>query len=262
MEQQTWYLIDDSGVNQYYLQLQVNATRGRVQLNSYPVPTALPTNWTAPAGATWSLPLVAKDPQLTIGASDSGFGTLIGFAAGTYPGNTTYATGQMEQKASTTLTGTTTTFTNAMVGGYATFADATVLYITAFTSTTAVTLAATGTEAKQTTNITYNNNSTTYSVLGTTFATLSPVNTVFVNCNLVNNPYLTTNSQCIWAFNATGISPQASITYQIPEFTFLPVVIANTRQLTLTLTDQNGKGLVQNDTNANFTLCVRRRGYY
>lgn len=77
------YLIDGSGDYVYYLEFVENSTYYAVQFNSYPIPTALPAGYTAPAG--WAgYPAVASTPQLIINADDS-FGDVIGFDAGTTP---------------------------------------------------------------------------------------------------------------------------------------------------------------------------------
>lgn len=93
MVQNNHYLINTTtGDFVYYLQLQVNATYYAVQLNSYPVPNALPTGYALPAGATWVLPAVASTPQFTVLAN--AFRDIIGFNAGTYPAvvqSTTYS---------------------------------------------------------------------------------------------------------------------------------------------------------------------------
>lgn len=86
------YLVSSTGDFVYYLQLETNATYYAVQFNSYAVPSALPTGWSLPAGATWTLPVSARTPQLTILAN--GFRDLIGFNDGTYPSpvqSTTYS---------------------------------------------------------------------------------------------------------------------------------------------------------------------------
>lgn len=43
------YLIDNNGSNVYYFELIVNPNRYAIQLNTYKVPTALPTGWTQPS---------------------------------------------------------------------------------------------------------------------------------------------------------------------------------------------------------------------
>lgn len=78
------YLIDASGKYVYYLEIVANTTFGKVQFNSYPIPTGLPAGWTAPPGFTY--PAVATTPQLIIlPYVQNNFGKVIGFNPGTYP---------------------------------------------------------------------------------------------------------------------------------------------------------------------------------
>ena len=80
------YLIDANGDFVYYLEFVENATYYSIQFNSYPIPTALPAGFTAPAG--WSgFPATASTPQLIVNSTDD-FGNIIGFDAGTYPSAT------------------------------------------------------------------------------------------------------------------------------------------------------------------------------
>lgn len=76
------YLLDGAGQFIYYLELVVNQTYYGIQMNSFPIPTAIPAGWTNPAGLTF--PAVATTPQITI-PSNNNFGKVIGFNAGTYP---------------------------------------------------------------------------------------------------------------------------------------------------------------------------------
>lgn len=84
------YLVDGSGNYVYYLEFITNSTYYSIQLNSYPIPTSLPSGWTNPASITF--PAVATTPQVTISAN--AFRDIIGFNAGTYPAavqTTTYS---------------------------------------------------------------------------------------------------------------------------------------------------------------------------
>jgi hypothetical protein len=84
------YLIDASGDYVYYLEFATNSTYYSIQLNSYPIPTALPTGYSNPAVITF--PAVATTPQITI--ISNAFRDIIGFNAGTYPAavqTTTYS---------------------------------------------------------------------------------------------------------------------------------------------------------------------------
>ena len=49
--QQGWFLISSTGAYVYFLEWSVNTSIYGIQLNSYPVPTALPAGWTAPSTA-------------------------------------------------------------------------------------------------------------------------------------------------------------------------------------------------------------------
>jgi len=102
-------------------------------------------------------------------------------------------------------------------------------------------------------------NTSSASGLGDLYPQLSPISTVFVNCNLVNNPNTPINNSAMWAFNANGLTPRQSINYNIPEYVWLPIIQSQTRTVTIELTDQNGKPLNQTDTNASWTLYIRQR---
>jgi hypothetical protein len=79
------YLLDASGDYVYYLELVENVSAYSVQFNAYPVPTALPVGYTAPAG--WpGYPAVASVPQLIV--PDTNFQYIIGFTPATYPAAT------------------------------------------------------------------------------------------------------------------------------------------------------------------------------
>lgn len=81
----THYLVNSSGDYVYYLELVTNSTYYAVQLNSYPVPNALPSGWSNPG--VWALPASAKTPQFTVPTSNS-ITSIIGFSSGTYPSAT------------------------------------------------------------------------------------------------------------------------------------------------------------------------------
>jgi hypothetical protein len=85
--QHGYYLIDQNGNNVFYVQLNTNIVFYAVTFTSTPIPTTLPTGWSFPTGG-WggsasNLPATTSTPQLVV--SSNNFGTLIGYAAGTYP---------------------------------------------------------------------------------------------------------------------------------------------------------------------------------
>jgi hypothetical protein len=71
------YLVNDVGQNVYYAEIVINPNRYAVQINTFPVPTALPLNWSNPAGLVF--PVDEFNPQLTIPAN---FNKIVGYTAG------------------------------------------------------------------------------------------------------------------------------------------------------------------------------------
>ena len=71
------YLVDDNGLNVYYADFIVNPTRYAIQINTFPVPTALPLGWSNPAGLVF--PLVTFNPIITLPPK---FNDILGFTAG------------------------------------------------------------------------------------------------------------------------------------------------------------------------------------
>lgn len=78
------YLIDSNGDNVYYLDISASTTQYGVILSCYAVPSSLPSGWSLPSGATWSLLGSAQTPQFSI-LSSNNFYKIIGFTAGNYP---------------------------------------------------------------------------------------------------------------------------------------------------------------------------------
>lgn len=72
------YLIDTAGDNVYYAELDVNPTRNKVQLNTYQVPTSLPTGFTQPTGFA-GYPTQTFNPIITF---TSEFNKIVGYTAG------------------------------------------------------------------------------------------------------------------------------------------------------------------------------------
>lgn len=185
-----WYLIDNNGVNHYYINAQVNAPYYKVQFNFLALPASLPVGWSVGTSVPpWTTAAIA--PQLQLTAAQTGFGRIIGFVApGNYP----------------TVVATVDT-----------------------------------------------------SVLGnsTSAPRLSPVEGVYINCNLVSNSNLSINAGMIWAQDANGFTQGQNISFNIPDMVFLPINLNSTQNLTITLNDQDGNPLQQQDTAAAFLLQIR-----
>jgi hypothetical protein len=64
-----------------YAKFQVNPSTYSVEFVSFPLPTSLPTGFTA--GSSITFPTTTRAPQLIV--NQTGFGKVIGFSNGTYP---------------------------------------------------------------------------------------------------------------------------------------------------------------------------------
>jgi hypothetical protein len=88
----THYMTNTAGQNVYFLEFVVNVSRYAVQINAYPLSTAIASasSYTLPSGATWSVPETEIRPIFTI--TTTGFGELLGYAIGSYPATSATAT--------------------------------------------------------------------------------------------------------------------------------------------------------------------------
>ena len=88
----THYMTNSAGQYVYFLEFVVNTSRYAVQINLYPLSTAIQTlnSYSLPSGATWSVPATAS--QVEVNITTTGFGEVLGYDVGTY-GNSTYVAG-------------------------------------------------------------------------------------------------------------------------------------------------------------------------
>ena len=85
MIQNAHYLINSAGQNVYYAEFLVSANRYAIQINTFPVPTTLPSGWSVPvvnnqAGyAAWpGFPTTTFNPSITLPAN---FNLIMGYTA-------------------------------------------------------------------------------------------------------------------------------------------------------------------------------------
>ena len=78
----SFYLINSSGQNVYYISLQYNPTYYAIQAVLTVLPTSIPVGWTAPVGFR-GLPTTTLAPQLII--NNDGISKYLGFSQGSYP---------------------------------------------------------------------------------------------------------------------------------------------------------------------------------
>jgi hypothetical protein len=181
------YLVNSASQNVYYLEWILNTSYYAVQLNSYPIPTALPSGWTNPAGLTF--PAVAETPQIQI-LSTNNFKDIVGFNAGTYP-NPVQAT--------------------------------------------------------------------VYSKLSDNAPQVSPISSIILECDLINNPY-STPSKLIYSFAVpNSVSFGENIAIQPPEFVFNEIQNGFYNQLTLTFRDQQLRTMVIQDPQMVILLTIKKK---
>ena len=82
------YLVNSVGQNVYYAEFIVNPNQYAVQINTYPVPTSLPSGWTAPSNFA-GYPTGNFNPIITLTSKfNEVLGYTAGFATGTGAGAT------------------------------------------------------------------------------------------------------------------------------------------------------------------------------
>lgn len=100
ISQNQYFFNTSTGVNIYYIKFSINTTYYGIQLITYPIPSSLPTGYTAPTSGfnynnsiAYGYPNVGYTytPQINI-LSTNNFGSLIGFTSGTYPSTNTLIT--------------------------------------------------------------------------------------------------------------------------------------------------------------------------
>lgn len=82
MQQNGHYIVNSTGVNQYYVNIAVNPIYYTITITCTPIPSSLPTGWTNPN----SIFLSGNTTSLII--PDTNMKSLTGFNAGTYGGGT------------------------------------------------------------------------------------------------------------------------------------------------------------------------------
>ena len=97
-----------------------------------------------------------------------------------------------------------------------------------------------------------------YEAIDGAAATLSPVQAVFVLCNLVYNPSTPVN-QCLYAFSGTGYGVGEPVVINPATALWIKSVDGSFASIIITLTDQRSLPLNQVDTAATFLISYRKR---
>lgn len=182
------YLLNTNNNEQiFYLQLQVSANVYAVQLNSFPVPSSLPSGWIIPLGATWSLLGSADTPRFVIApTTTSNFYKVVGFTPGTYP---------------------------SIV------------------------------------------QSTDYSVVSDTAPQITPVNSIYITCSMINNTLSIPNS-FLYAFTTGNTKLGELITIKPPDFLYSPMYDTSTSNISISFLDQDLNPIFLLDPNIVVILVV------
>jgi len=72
------YLINSSGDNVYYVEMIVNPNRYAIQINTFLIPTSLPSGWSLPSNFV-GFPTTTQNPVFTV---NSNFYKIIGYSLG------------------------------------------------------------------------------------------------------------------------------------------------------------------------------------
>lgn len=100
--------------------------------------------------------------------------------------------------------------------------------------------------------------STQYSKLSDTAPQVSPVNSIVVECNLINNP-LSTPSKLLYSFTPTNTVFGEVIKEQPPEFTFNEISNGFYNNIVIKFKDQNLRDLVIQDPQIVILLVIRKK---
>lgn len=180
------YLINSTGQNVYFINLEFNPTYYAVQLLTLLVPTSLPSGFTTPSN--WiGYPSISRTPYIEI-LSNNNFGKLIGFSAGNYGLNAT----------------------------------------------------------------------TNQSLLSNITPNATPVNSLILRCNLVNND-ATFPSDILESIPISNVSFGSNINYQPSYERWIDLRNGIYANFTLSITDQNFNPVIIRDPNSLFTLLIRRK---
>lgn len=187
MIQNNHYLINSSGQYVYYLELQLNISQYAVQFNAFPIPTSLPSGWTAPSG--WSgYPVTTETPQIEI-LSTNNFKDIIGFNAGIYPNPV---------------------------------------------------------------------QSTNYSKLSDYSPQVSPISSMVMECNLINNN-LSIPSKLLYAFTVQNVSFGEVLNISVPEYSWNDISDGWYNSLQLEFKDQNLRNVQIKDNQIVILLVIKKK---
>jgi hypothetical protein len=103
-------------------------------------------------------------------------------------------------------------------------------------------------------------NASTYTVNGDLVPQISGgIQSVIMNCNVVNNKYSSTNSQSIHVLTSAGVQFGNLIVSEPNEYNFVPSGISSTSNITITFTDNYNRPLEIQDPNLTIKLLLKEK---
>lgn len=100
-----------------------------------------------------------------------------------------------------------------------------------------------------------------YSALSQNAPQISPVNSLIMTCNVLDNPYSNPKT-LLYSFNPAGTPFGALINIQVPQFAFVDIYDGQYTDLTIQFFDQNLNRIYINDSNIVVLLVIGKKEQY
>lgn len=105
-------------------------------------------------------------------------------------------------------------------------------------------------------------NASTYTTNGDLIPQISGgIQSIIINCSVVNNKYSYTNSQSIHVFTAAGVKYGSIIETEPAEYNYIPCSTSSTSNITVSFMDNYNRPLAINDPNLTIKLLLRKKEY-
>lgn len=102
---------------------------------------------------------------------------------------------------------------------------------------------------------------TNYSVLSQNTPQISPINSLLMTCNILDNPYANPKT-LLYSFNPAGTQFGALINIQVPQFSFVDIYDGQYTDFTIQFYDQNLRRIYINDPNIVILLVIGKKEQY
>lgn len=79
------YLLNGSGDYVFFCQFSTNTSKYKIQFDSFPIPTSLPSGYTNPANVLYNTVTIPSATTIQLSILNNNFQNIIGFSTGNYP---------------------------------------------------------------------------------------------------------------------------------------------------------------------------------